>query len=255
MKLLQHPALRGLDPDSPEASIARARIVREKPSLEIIYKSWYASIAEALPVSVSGPVLELGSGGGFLKDFIPDLITSEVLAVPGVDLVADGQRLPFQNKSLCAIVMLDVLHHLPEVRHFFSEAQRCVKPGGVVAMVEPWVTGWSKIVYHYLHQEPFKPGAKEWHFPTGGPLSQANSALPWIVFQRDRHLFKRQFPCWCLNEILLNGAFSYLLSGGVSYRRLLPEAIIEIAVGAENSLLKRLPSIGMFARIVLTLQE
>jgi SAM-dependent methyltransferase len=247
--------LRGLDPDSPEASIVRAKIVREKPYLEKIYANWYASIAAALPAFVEGPVLELGSGGGFLDESIPGLITSEVFQVPGVDLVADGQRLPFQDQTLRAIVMLDVLHHLPKVKRFFLEAQRCIKPGGVVVMVEPWLTSWSKIVYRYLHQEPFRPEAKGWHFPVGGPLSQANSALPWIVFQRDVTLFKRRFPLWRIEEITLNGAVGYLLTGGVSYRSFLPDWILGPVGRVENTLLDHLPSLGMFARIVLTHKE
>ena len=255
MRFLKHPALRGLDPDSPEASIVRAKIVREKPYLKKIYAKWYASIAAALPGYIEGPVLELGSGGGFLGEFIPGLITSELFQVPGVDLVADGQRLPFQDRALRAIVMLDVLHHLPKVNRFFEEAQRCVKPGGVVVMVEPWVTPWSKIVYRYLHQEPFRPHAAGWHFPAGGPLSQANSALPWIVFHRDALLFKHRFPRLLIEEIDLNGVFGYLLTGGVSFRSFLPEWIHGLAERTERTLLEQLPAFGMFARIVLTHQE
>jgi len=255
VKLFRHPALRGLDLDSPEAGMARARIIRSKPGLADIYRRWYVDVAEALPKTVSGPVFELGSGGGFLQEFIPGLITSEVLRIPGVDLVADGQCLPFRDQALRAIVMLDVMHHLPRVEHFFNEAQRCVKPGGVIVMVEPWVTGWSKIVYRYLHQEPFIPESDQWHFPPGGPLSQANAALPWIVFQRDRHIFEKRFPRWRLTGIKLNGAISYLLSGGVTYRSFLPQPAVRLTADIEKVLVERLPAMGLFARIVLTLQE
>ena len=144
--------------------MARARIIRAKTGLANIYRRWYTQMAGALPDTVTGPVLGLGSGGGFLEEFIPGLITSEILRVPGVDLFADGQCLPFRDQVLRAIVMLDVMHHLPRVAHFFSEAQRCVKPGGVIVMMEPWVTAWSTIVFRFLHQEPFDPKASRWHF-------------------------------------------------------------------------------------------
>jgi len=42
--------------------------------------------------------------------------------------------------SLRAIVMTDVLHHIPNVESFFAEAARCVRPGGVIVMIEPWLT-------------------------------------------------------------------------------------------------------------------
>jgi len=235
--------------------MARARTIRAKAGLTDIYRRWYTEMAGALPDTVAGPVLELGSGGGFLKEFIPGLITSEILQVPGVDLTADGQCLPFRDQALRAIVMLDVMHHLPRVEYFFSEAQRCVKPGGVIVMVEPWVTAWSTIVFRFLHQEPFDPKASRWHFSASGPLSQANSALPWIVFQRDRHIFTRRFPRWRLEEISLNGAFSYILSGGVSYPSFLPWPALRLALNMEQVLVERLPALGLFAKLVLTLQE
>ena len=43
------------------------------------------------------PILELGSGAGFLSECLPRVITSDVLAVPGIDLVLDAGRLPFQS--------------------------------------------------------------------------------------------------------------------------------------------------------------
>jgi len=235
--------------------MARARIIRGKTGLESIYRRWYLQMARALPETVSGPVLELGSGGGFLKEFIPGLITSEILQVPGVDLCTDGQCLPFRDQALGAIVMLDVMHHLPRVEHFFNEAQRCVKPGGVIVMLEPWVTAWSTIVFRFLHQEPFDPRAPRWQFPASGPLSQANSALPWIVFERDRCIFKKQFPHWRLEEISINGVFSYILSGGVSYRSFLPGPALRLTLNMEQALVERLPALGLFALIVLTRQE
>src|SRR5437867_4413096 len=109
---LEHPLTRGLDIDDPRTTRLRRRILREKPFLRRIYEEWYAAIAATLPPG-SGPVLELGSGAGFLAEFVPDLITSEVFHVPGIDLVLDGAALPFKEGSLRAVAMTNVLHHLP----------------------------------------------------------------------------------------------------------------------------------------------
>jgi hypothetical protein len=57
-------------------------------------------------------------------------------------------------------------------------------------MIEPWVSTLSRPIYTRLHHEPFNPDAKDWSFPDTGPLSGANGALPWIIFQRDRHHFE-----------------------------------------------------------------
>lgn len=219
--LLAHPLTCGLDLDDPRTTELRRRVILEKSFLRQIYQEWYATLANDLP-SGAGPTLELGSGAGFLKDFVPDLVTSEVFSCAGVDIVLSGLDLPITSASLHAILMIDVLHHLPQARHFFREAARCVKPGGVVAMIEPWVTPWSKLVYTRMHHEPFVPDAVEWEFPSSGPLSGANGALPHILFVRDRTQFEREFPMWQIRTVEPMMPFRYLVSGGVSMRSLMP---------------------------------
>ncbi len=59
---------------------------------------------------VHGEVLELGSGGGFLRDVFPNVTTSDVMQIPGVDLQVDARRLPFADGSLRAIVGTNVVH-------------------------------------------------------------------------------------------------------------------------------------------------
>jgi len=220
--LLTHPRTRGLDIDAPATTALRPCIIREKPFLKQIYREWYTSLASALPDVPEWPVLELGAGGGFLKEFVPGLIASEVFHVPNVDVVVDGQSLPFSTATLGGILLTNVLHHLPRPRAFFAESARCVRPGGVIAMIEPWVTPWSRLVYGRLHHEPFQPDARDWEFPRCGPLSGANGALPWIIFQRDKTQFEREFPAWQVRDIHPCMPFRYLVSGGVSMRSLMP---------------------------------
>ena len=218
-RLLAHPLTRGLAVDDPRTTTLRRRIISEKPFLRALYQDWYGFLLDKVPQG--GRVLEIGSGAGFLKELMPELITSEIFPVPGVDLVADGCKLPFAAASLDGVVMTDVLHHIPDVSAFFYETARCVRPGGRIAMVEPWHTPWSGWVYRNLHPEPFEPDA-DWKLPASGPLSGANGALPWIVFQRDKSRFCSEFPQWKLRGITPIMPFSYLLSGGVSLRPLLP---------------------------------
>jgi SAM-dependent methyltransferase len=218
---LSHPLTRGLSIDDPRTTELRRRIIREKPFLRKIYVEWYRFIAGAIPAG-SGPALELGSGAGFLDEFVPNLITSEVFLCPGVRMVLDGQSLPFRDASLRAIVMTDVLHHIRQPRDFLAEAARCVRPGGAVVAIEPWVTPWSRWVYRRFHHEPFEPQSSDWEFPLSGPLSGANGAMPWIIFCRDRARFEREFPQWEVRSIRPFMPMRYLLSGGVSLRSLMP---------------------------------
>ena len=173
--LLSHPLTRGLDLDDPQTTELRKEIILSKPFLRKIYEQWYSYITENLP-QVDGPVLELGTGAGFLKKFIPDLITSDLMPVKGCDLACSALNLPFQSNSLRAIVMMNVLHHIPNPDFFFREGARCVKNSGMMILIEPWVTPWSRIIYSKLHHEPFEPDCDSWNLPESGPLSGGNDS-------------------------------------------------------------------------------
>lgn len=247
--LLAHPLTRGLDLDDPATTHLRGRIIREKGFLRRLYAEWYRDIASTVP-TIPGATLELGSGGGFMREHVPDLITSEVFCSPGVRVVLSGLRLPFADGTLRAIVMTNVFHHLADPQAFLTDAARCVRSGGIVSMIEPWVTGWSRFVYGYLHHEPFRP-ERGWHVPQAGPLSGANSALPWIVLDRDRERFERELPAWRIERVTPMMPFAYLLSGGVSLRALAPDWSYSAARGVERLLDPWSRHLAMFAHIVL----
>jgi SAM-dependent methyltransferase len=195
--------------------------------------------------------LELGSGAGFFQQFVPDVITSEVFECAGVQLVADAQNLPFSDGELRAIVMTDVLHHIPNVAAFFREATRCLRSGGAVIMVEPWVSPWSNLIYTHLHHEPFEPEVEQWDFPAKGPLSDANGALPWIVFDRDRKRFEEEFPHLKIKEVRPMMPFRYLVSGGVSMRALMPGWTTPLWKTIEKACEPQMKRLAMFSLISL----
>ncbi|MBC8461956.1 MAG: methyltransferase domain-containing protein [Deltaproteobacteria bacterium] len=248
---LAHPLTHGLDLDSSETTALRLRIIQEKPFLRRIYLEWYTILTEALNNKVGDSILELGSGGGFLNEMLPGLITSDVIPLSQVDVVLDGHCLPFQTAALGGILMTNVLHHLPQPRAFFNEAARCVQPGGMIAMIEPWMSPWSRLVFGKLHHEPFQPQAQDWSFPQSGPLSGANGALPWIIFHRDRAKFEEEFSTLRIQTIRPCMPFRYLVAGGISMRNLMPNATYPFWRWLENILRPWMRFLAMFASIVL----
>jgi SAM-dependent methyltransferase len=220
-KLLVHPLSKNLELDDPRTTYVRRQIIQEKDFLHRIYQEWYSSLSSCFH-NPNKPILEIGSGAGFLSEHIPNLISSDIRRYPWLSLITDGHQLPFADDALHAIVMNNVFHHLPRIKDFFSEATRCIETGGLLAMIEPWVTQWSTLIYSKLHHEPFNPQTKSWRFPSSGPLSGANTALPWIIFERDRLRFEREYPQWEIKNIKLGMPFRYLISGGVSTRTLIP---------------------------------
>lgn len=237
MSLVSHPITRGIDPDDPRMTLLRRRIIQEKPFLRRLYAEWYTLLSSRIPAG-SESILEIGSGAGFMKDFIPSLITSEVFPLDGVDRVEDATALSFADAELDVILMTDVLHHIPDVTSFFSEAVRTLRPGGRLLMIEPWRSRWSDFVYRHFHPEPFRADARDWRLPPGGPLSMANGALPWIAFERDLAQFQFGFPKLHLGSITPLMPVAYLASGGVSMRIHAPGSWYPAVRGFERKILR-----------------
>ena len=248
---LVHPATRNANIDAPATSKYRKRLIRDKAFLRRLYADWYEMIKRSLSYSFTGPIVELGSGGGFLNDVVPNLITSDVFMLSHIDLVLNGQELPFRENTLQGIILIDVFHHIARVKKFLVEAIRCLKPGGVVVMVEPWSSRWSRLIYRKFHHEPFDLKTEKWEFTCGGPLSMSNHALPWIVFERDRLILEAEFPQLQLVSVIPHTPFRYILSGGVSYRSFMPAYLFGMWSRFEKLLEPCMKSLAMFATITL----
>lgn len=247
---LAHPLTAPLPLDHPDTTELRNQVIASKPFLKCIYDEWYSSLARELPPG-EGPVLELGSGAGYCSQFIPGLITSEIFPCSRASVVLDAQHIPLADGSLRAIVMTDVLHHIPNVEGFFAEASRCLRKGGKILMIEPWVTPWSQWIWTRFHHEPFRPDAEDWSFASTGPLSGSNSAIPWIAFVRDRPRFESLFPELSIERIRPFMPFRYLVSGGVSLRNVMPGFTHAAWAALEHMLEPEMPRLAMFAFVSL----
>lgn len=247
---LSHPLTRDYPLDDPRTTVLRREILRRKRFLRRVYEDWYDAISAALP-PLREPVLEIGSGAGFLAERLPNVVSSDVFPIPGVACRLDATALPFADASLSAVVGTNVLHHVPRPRLFFAEARRCVRAGGAIVLIEPWVSRWSRIVYTRLHHEPFAPDSPSWDLPSHGPLSDANGALPWILFSRDRERFEHDFPEWEIASVRPMMPLLYLLSGGISTRLSMPAWSYGAWRRAERALPGSDSSLALFALIVL----
>lgn len=219
-RFLAHPLTRGLDLDAPETTTLRREIILSKPFLRQVYLDWYRRIASRVPEG-PGRIVEIGAGGGFLEEVLPEVITSEVFTVPGIGMVADARTLPIRTGALRALVMTNVFHHIPDVASFIGEAERALRPGGRVIMVEPWNTWWSRFVHERFHDEPMLPETPTWEFPATGPVSGANAALAWVVASRDRGRLEREWK-FRVTETEPFMPLRYIVSGGISMRSMQP---------------------------------
>jgi SAM-dependent methyltransferase len=241
------------DLDDPSTTLLHAKIVRQKPFLKNTYLDFYREFQTAFADTKGKTLVELGSGGGFLKEILPDVITSDVLHISTVDKVFSALAMPFDDASVDAFFMVDVLHHIPDAELFFKEALRCLISGGKIIMVEPANTPFGRFIYKNFHHEHFDPTGK-WHLEATGPLSVANGAIPWIVFSRDRKIFESKFPTLTILRIQPHTPLRYLISGGLSLRQLLPSCLYPVVKGIEFLLTPLNTLLGMFQTIELQKQ-
>jgi SAM-dependent methyltransferase len=247
LKLPETKNIQNLDDAS--TTILHGKIIQKKPFLKRVYIDYYNQFKKSVPNNIEDKILiELGSGGGFLKEIIPNVITSDILDLPDVDKCFSGLRMPFEKNSIDAFFMIDVLHHINNSRLFFKELDRCLKVGGKVVMIEPANTLLGGFIFRNFHHEPFDTKGG-WGLKGDGPLSSANMAIPWIIFYRDRKSFINDFPSLRIKELRPHTPFRYLLSGGVSMRQLLPTFSYNLVKGFETIISPFNRYLGMFYTI------
>jgi SAM-dependent methyltransferase len=202
-----------------------------KPVLRLIYDDFYDRLAAACRPGVT---IEIGGGIGNLKRRLSDVVATDVQSAPWLDCVADAQRLPFAGGSAANIVMVDVLHHLEFPLVFFREAERVLRPGGRVLMVEPAITWGSSMLYRLFHHEPVRTSADVLLDGSPDPRRDpyaSNQAIPTLLATRDRDRFHRLCPALRVADVEWFALAAYPLSGGFKPWSLLGE-------GAARRLLK-----------------
>ncbi|KKQ95735.1 MAG: type 11 methyltransferase [Candidatus Woesebacteria bacterium GW2011_GWB1_43_14] len=235
--------------DNPENISSDKRKILEKYFLKQIYLNFYSQLnPKRIP---EGPIIELGSGGGFTKDVIGNLTTSDIIKGPGIDKVFSATKIPYKDSSISAYIMLDVFHHIKDPQKALYEMERTLKSKGKIIMIEPWNSLWGKFVYKYLHHEHYDPKTKNWKTSGRGRMSDSNTALPWIIFYRDKEKLNDIFPGLKLISIRLHTPFLYLLSGGLKLPQLLPSFLYNPIRIIDNLISTQVPQISMFATITL----
>lgn len=236
--------------DDPSRMPDIKRVIETKRSLKRLYEEVYQKIRGCLDRCPShGIAIELGSGIGFGKTMVPDLVTSDVMPYSGLDLVLDGTRLPFQDRSLRLICMLNAFHHISDAEAFLREAHRCLLPGGRIFIVDQTPGIISTPIFKFFHHEPYHPGSRTWQFETTGPLSGANGALAWMIFKRDLKKFEKLFPELKLIRYNPHTPLRYWLTGGLKAWNLLPVWAFGFATKLDHVLMNLSPIFGSFVDI------
>lgn len=207
--------------DEEQLLAAYERVWSRKTIVRQLYEAWYGKIATELQ---PGSIIEVGAGTGNFKRWLKArgraCWTLDILPGKYVDMQADAVQMPLAAGSVDNIVMVDALHHFARPLAFLKQAAEVLRPRGRVLLIEPFVSVWGRFVYRYLHHERVDFDFEE---STGSKEAwDGNAAIPRLtlarVEQEVRNLRIRQIS-YC--EFL-----AYPLSGGFSYRSLLPGPVL-----------------------------
>ena len=122
------------------------------PALRALYCQWFKRIEAELPLV--GPVVEIGSGCGNFKKFLPRAVATDAIGLnPIINCLVDARQMPFGSGTVGSFVLIDCLHHLPRPLTFLRSAAKCLQLGGRIVLLEPAATPWARLVWKLFHFE------------------------------------------------------------------------------------------------------
>jgi SAM-dependent methyltransferase len=206
----------------------RARLGTNK-NLLFWYRELYRDQFKGFPDPAALSVLEIGSGTSPLKQFLSNVVTSDVLDLDYLDLVFDCHEIDkfdaIRDESLDVITLTNVLHHLRSPIAFLNRAANKLKPGGKVIATEPFFSLVSTPIFKYLHHEPVEFEISEPELRNvQAPLASANIALSWLIFFRRRAWADNLGENYDLSNCSVRffSAVSYMATGGISRKLPVP---------------------------------
>jgi SAM-dependent methyltransferase len=203
---------------------------RRSRLLRVIYARFYELIRQNL-APIPGPIVELGSGIGAVKEFIRECITTDIFPNPWLDRKENAYALNFPDESVSSLILLDVFHHLEYPGTALNEFRRVLREKGRVIILDPGMGLLGRLVYGFFHHEPLglrKP--IEWLAPGGFDpenagyfAAQANASRVFLGSE-----FKEEFKVWSSVRIEQFAEIAYVASGGFSKPQLYPFAALPL---------------------------
>ena len=225
------------------------------PGVRAFYGDVFRTV---MGVTIPGDSLELGSGIGVIKDFYPEICTSDIEKTSSyIDLALSCYAIEEGGREWDNLIALDVLHHLTRPLDFFRSAASVLRPSGRIVLMEPAATWMGLLFYRLFHHERIEPARlnppiqfdvdrKEGEF--------ANMGMAVALFQihHDRMRGILAEMDLELHMIQYRDLVAYPLTGGFRKPQLLPTGCIRALLRAEKAipqvLLRRL---GIRIMIVL----
>jgi SAM-dependent methyltransferase len=231
-----------------EQTLQNRERMRDNANLIHWYDELYRSIFGSAADVSDKIILEIGSGASPLKSFLPNVITSDILKLDYLDHVFDCQEIDqyrdVVDGSCDIITMTNVLHHVKDPLSFLKKATSKLTPDGEIIMVEPYFSALSLPIYNMLHHEPTdfsidRPLLDR----VEGPLSSSNQAIPYMLFVSRPDWLNELSSIYDTKNVRFDyfSSLSYMASGGVSRRSIVPEPIYRMVFPVDRAIARLAP--------------
>lgn len=196
-----------------------------KPILHTIYGEFYSFILAQINHKLTGKIVELGSGIGNLKEYLPESICTDLFSNPWIDQVEDAYKLSFEDSSVSNLILFDVFHHIEYPQIVLKEFFRVLEKGGRVIIFEPSISLLGWIVYGFFHKEDVawfkKIKRQSSNIDTdnlGYYAAQGNASR---IFLHKK--YKSMLEGFDIVKHQKLAAIAYVMSGGYSSKQLFPD--------------------------------
>ena len=212
---------------------------RRSAGLRTVYGSIFAGISSRM---VDGPALELGSGIGNIKSFIPEVVTSDLIKTGHVDIACSAYDIrPPESGQWANIIAVDMLHHLCRPMDFFHSAAGVLRDDGRIILVEPAATAFGRAFYTLFHAEPIQPSCIQPPFemaPDNEDGEYANMGMGISLFRLKAADCNRRLAALGLEtvEVAYRDLLAYPLSGGYSGPQMAPAFLLRRLLAVERFL-------------------
>lgn len=224
--------------------------IESNPNILYWYKSLFQRQMQLIGLNSQSRVLELGSGSSMLKTFYPQVMTSDILELPHIDLVLDAHRLPdhkeLVERPVDAIVMTNTVHHLKDPMLFLESAKSILKKNGSICFTEPYFSVLSSLIYYVfypLHREPIQLFEKSLKIDDyKGPLTSAHMAAPYrMIF--DKNNLKKVQQFYKVESTEHFTGLSYFMTGGANNYFSFPEKLYKTIFAWDKKMAQAVPKL------------
>ncbi len=164
-----------------------------------------------------GKLLDAGAGSlnlrGMLEPFCEKYVSMDVSDARGqVDIIGDIQNMPqVGSDQFDSVFCSQVLEHVPQPWHAIAEFHRILKPGGVVIISVPHISGLHEEPHDYYRYTPYALRFLMKHYGfevqeelrMGGLLGFLAHPVSFVLVLSVWPVFGIRWVVWWLNKLIL----------------------------------------------------